>query len=290
MTKIKLKSKKRKVKKPIMNEQKLKRDEIGTNQLLNENDINNIMKIENIIYDKKIYNKFKKNLNEQKKSQKYGGDPIIKVKLKKQSQFLYDELKNTIFKSDKKIKQTKQTKQTKKPISEFDQNLQKQMEGNIKKQLNKKQQQEQRKEILKPRTQMPDYEKLFKYDMMDYQFKEDRERQNAIAPKQISKKPIASKQITKKKIIALKKEIQNKQRTQSSYTSSNQPINNFNSSGNQDQQRLINLLNDDIRERGINYNTNTISAHEQHMFNSVFLPDSDNVVLPDSLLIPNSFN
>lgn len=38
----------------------LKRDEIGTTQLLNENDINNIMHMENIIYDKKIYNKYKK--------------------------------------------------------------------------------------------------------------------------------------------------------------------------------------------------------------------------------------
>jgi len=50
MTKIK--SKKRKVKKLTMIGKNLKRDEIGTNQLLNENDINNI--VHNIVEKKKM--------------------------------------------------------------------------------------------------------------------------------------------------------------------------------------------------------------------------------------------
>ena len=103
----KIKSKKRKVKKLTMIGKNLKRDEIGTNQLLNENNINNI--VHNIVekkkdviidyaYDRTKYNDFKKNINEQKLNQKYGGNPIINNELKKQSQFLYDKFEESVFK------------------------------------------------------------------------------------------------------------------------------------------------------------------------------------------------
>jgi len=149
----------------------LKRDEIGTTQLLNENDINNIMHMENITYDKKIYNQYKKNLNEQKKSQKYGGDPILNIELKKQSQFLYDELKDSIFKSD--YEQPKKIPKINKYMSSFEQNLQEQLKRNTKKQNELIQQQEQQQAIKAP-ANMFDYKKQEVYANLDEKYNFDR--------------------------------------------------------------------------------------------------------------------
>lgn len=105
-----VKSKKRKTRKPrkpkkpkIAIAKDLKKDEVGTNQLLNENKINNIIQSENIIYDKKIYKDYKQNLNQQKSNQIYGGDPIINIELKKRSNVLYNKMINSIFKNDETI-------------------------------------------------------------------------------------------------------------------------------------------------------------------------------------------
>lgn len=158
---------KKKVKKLAMIGKNLKRDDIGTNQLLNENDINNI--VHNIVekkkdviidyaYDRTKYNDFKKNINEQKLNQKYGGDPIINNELKKQSQFLYDKFKDSVFKTnqpkinyesifnDTPIYDNIYTGNYKTPIksnikykSEFDENIQSQAIENKERLKNKKQ-------------------------------------------------------------------------------------------------------------------------------------------------------
>ena len=180
----------------------LKRDEIGTIQLLNENDINNIMHMENITYDKKIYNQYKKNLNEQKKSQKYGGDPILNIELKKQSQFLYDELKDSIFKSDNE--QQKKTPKINKYMSSFEQNLQEQLKGNIKKQNKLIQQQEQQQQAIKAPANMFDYKKQEVYANLDYKFKFDRYIDKILKEEPKPKK--ASKKVSKKTMGFLQKE------------------------------------------------------------------------------------
>ena len=154
---------KKKVKKLRMIGKNLKRDDIGTNQLLNENDINNIVhniveKKNDVIIDRTKYNDFKKNINEQKLNQKYGGDPIINNELKKQSQFLYDKFKNSVFKSDQPqikyesifndtpIYDNIYTGNYRTPIksnikykSEFDENIQSQTNENKERIKNKKQ-------------------------------------------------------------------------------------------------------------------------------------------------------
>jgi hypothetical protein len=111
------------------------KDEIGTNQLLNENEINNIIQSENIIYDKNIYKQYKQNLNEQKTRQKYGGDPTIKIKLKHESHNLYNQMINNIFNGNDEYIQTKtKTKnKTNKYKSEFEKNIDEQTKANIKK-------------------------------------------------------------------------------------------------------------------------------------------------------------
>jgi hypothetical protein len=99
-----IKSKKRKTRKPrkpkkpkIRIGKDLKKDDVGTNQLLEENRINNIIQSENIIYDKKIYKQYKQNINEQKTKQVHGGDPIINIELKKKSHILYNKMVDSIF-------------------------------------------------------------------------------------------------------------------------------------------------------------------------------------------------
>jgi hypothetical protein len=193
----------------------LKRDDIGTTQLLNENDINNIMHMENITYDKKIYNQYKKNLNEQKKSQKYGGDPILKIELKKQSQFLYDELKDSIFKSDYEqpraspagFKNPKKTSKINKYMSSFEQNLQEQLKGNTKKRNELIQQQQQENKITAP-ANMFDYKKQQVYEKLDEKHYFDRyinKMYNNIPDEELKPKK-ASKKISKKTMKSLLKE------------------------------------------------------------------------------------
>jgi hypothetical protein len=137
MTK-KNKSKKRKQQTRIGKD--LIKDEIGTNQLLNENEINNIIQSENIIYDKKIYKQYKQNLNEQKTRQIYGGDPTIKIKLKHESHNLYNQMINNIFNGSDEYIQTKNKTKTKtnKYKSEFEKNIDEQTKANIKKFSTKK--------------------------------------------------------------------------------------------------------------------------------------------------------
>ena len=179
----------------------LKRDDIGTAQLLNENDINNIMHMENITYDKKIYNQYKKNLNEQKKSQIYGGDPILKIELKKQSQFLYDELKDSIFKSD--YEQPKKASKINKYMSSFEQNLQEQLKRNTKKRNELIQQQQEENKITAP-ANMFDYKKQQAYANLDDKFKFDRYIDKMLKEEPKPKK--ASKKVSKKTMKSLLKE------------------------------------------------------------------------------------
>jgi hypothetical protein len=116
------------------------KDEIGTNQLLNENEINNIIQSDNIIYDKKIYKQYKQNLNEQKTRQQYGGDPTIKIKLKHESHNLYNQMINNIFNGNDEYIQTKtkNKNKTNKYKSEFEKNIDEQTKANIKKFSTKK--------------------------------------------------------------------------------------------------------------------------------------------------------
>jgi hypothetical protein len=132
MTK-KIKSKKRK--QPIMIGKDLKKDEIGTNQLLNENEINNIIQSDNIIYNKKIYKKYKQNINEQKIAQQHGGDPTINIKLKHESHDLYKKMINNIFSGNDEQIKTIKAKQNKniKYKSKFEQNIDEQTRANINK-------------------------------------------------------------------------------------------------------------------------------------------------------------
>lgn len=133
-----IKSKKRKTRKPkqkIRIGKDLKKDEIGTNQLLNENAINNIIQSDNIIYNKKIYKKYKQNINEQKIAQQHGGDPTINVKLKHESHNLYKKMINNIFSgSDEQIKTVKaKINKNIKYKSKFEENIDEQTKANIKK-------------------------------------------------------------------------------------------------------------------------------------------------------------
>jgi hypothetical protein len=136
-----IKSKKRKTRKlkpKIRIGKDLKKDEIGTNQLLNENEINNIIQSDNIIYNKKIYKQYKQNLNEQKIRQQHGGDPTINIKLKHESHNLYNKMINNIFSGNDEQIQIVKTKQNKtknnniKYKSMFEENIDEQVQENIK--------------------------------------------------------------------------------------------------------------------------------------------------------------
>ena len=133
------KRKTRKLKPKIRIGKDLKKDEIGTNQLLNENEINNIIQSDNIIYNKKIYKQYKQNLNEQKIRQQHGGDPTINIKLKHESHNLYNKMINNIFSGNDEQIQIVKTKQTKiknnniKYKSMFEENIDEQVQANIKK-------------------------------------------------------------------------------------------------------------------------------------------------------------
>lgn len=137
-----IKSKKRKTRKlkpKIRIGKDLKKDEIGTNQLLNENEINNIIQSDNIIYNKKIYKQYKQNLNEQKIRQQHGGDPTINIKLKHESHNLYNKMINNIFSGNDEQIQIVKTKQNKtknnniKYKSMFEENIDEQIQKNINK-------------------------------------------------------------------------------------------------------------------------------------------------------------
>lgn len=137
-----IKSKKRKTRKlkpKIRIGKDLKKDEIGTNQLLNENEINNIIQSDNIIYNKKIYKQYKQNINEQKIRQQHGGDPTINIKLKHESHNLYNKMINNIFSGNDEQIQTVKAKQTKiknnniKYKSMFEENIDEQTKANINK-------------------------------------------------------------------------------------------------------------------------------------------------------------
>jgi hypothetical protein len=125
------KSKKRKQKIRIGKD--LARDTIGTNQLLNENEIDNIIQSDNIIYNKNIYKQYKQNINEQKTRQKYGGDPTINIKLKHESHNLYNHMINNIFNGNDENIQTKIKTKNNKYKSEFEKNIDNQTKANIKK-------------------------------------------------------------------------------------------------------------------------------------------------------------
>jgi hypothetical protein len=115
----------------------LVKDTIGTNQLLNENEIDNIIQSDNIIYNKNIYKQYKQNINEQKTRQKYGGDPTINIKLKHESHNLYNRMINNIFNGNDEYIQSKIKTKTKiktnKYKSEFEKNIDEQTKANIKK-------------------------------------------------------------------------------------------------------------------------------------------------------------
>ena len=156
-----IKSKKRKTRKPkpkktydvIMPGKDLKMDVIGTEQLLRENDINTLIQSGNLIFDKDKLKQYKKNLKEQKQIQIYGGNPIINAELIKQSHILYDQIKNSLFKSEEDEQIYNEKVQQNKKIDKMDKL--------------------KTPEELEEKKQMYDYNKQLRYQMIDYKLKQD---------------------------------------------------------------------------------------------------------------------
>jgi len=77
----------------------LVRDNVGTNQLLDYNDLNNLLEPNQSINtdDQNKYYDYIDNLRAQQAYQLYGGDPNEQYQLKKVSKKLYNNLKNSLF-------------------------------------------------------------------------------------------------------------------------------------------------------------------------------------------------
>ena len=75
------------------------KDTIGSNQLLDFNDLNNLLKANQSIKpdDKNKYSDYIDNLRAQQTNQLYGGDPNEQYQLKKVSKKLYNNFKNSLF-------------------------------------------------------------------------------------------------------------------------------------------------------------------------------------------------
>jgi hypothetical protein len=113
----------------------LVKDTVGTNQLLDYNNLINILQ-KNIIIDDVKAKLYKENLDQQLKNQQYANDPNLQYQLKKVSKKLFKDLKDSIFKGDddqQPIIQTTPKKQNKaKNISTFKQTIQQQVDENTK--------------------------------------------------------------------------------------------------------------------------------------------------------------
>lgn len=115
----------------------LVKDTVGTNQLLDYNNIINILQ-KNIIIDDTNAKLYKENLDQQLKNQQYANDPNFQYQLKKQSKKLYKDLKDSIFKGDDDQTMIKTTrKQVKTKVSNilltpFEKNIKAQTEINKK--------------------------------------------------------------------------------------------------------------------------------------------------------------
>jgi len=94
------KAKKRYIKKnKEMIGQDLAQDTIGTNQLLQYNQLIAILTSE-VQYDEPLYNRYIDNLEDQQRNQQYNRDPDEQYQLKKASKKLYRELKASLFKNE----------------------------------------------------------------------------------------------------------------------------------------------------------------------------------------------
>lgn len=97
----KIKTKKRYNKKIKISKDRIGRDlvqdRIGTNQILDYNELISYTYKPDIRFDLPSYNKYVDNFNEQKINQQYGGDPNEQYQLKKASKQLYKNLRDSLF-------------------------------------------------------------------------------------------------------------------------------------------------------------------------------------------------
>lgn len=97
----KIKTKKRYNKKIKISKDRIGRDlvqdKIGTNQILDYNELISYTYKPDIRFDLPSYNKYVDNFNEQKMNQQYGGDPNEQYQLKKASKQLYKNLRDSLF-------------------------------------------------------------------------------------------------------------------------------------------------------------------------------------------------
>jgi len=97
----KIKTKKRYNKKIKISKDRIGRDlvqdKIGTNQILDYNELISYTYKPDIRFDLPSYNKYVDNFNEQKLNQQYGGDPNEQYQLKKASKQLYKNLRDSLF-------------------------------------------------------------------------------------------------------------------------------------------------------------------------------------------------
>lgn len=97
----KIKTKKRYNKKIKISKDRIGRDlvqdKIGTNQILDYNELISYTYKPDIRFDLPSYNKYVNNFNEQKMNQQYGGDPNEQYQLKKASKQLYKNLRDSLF-------------------------------------------------------------------------------------------------------------------------------------------------------------------------------------------------
>jgi hypothetical protein len=122
-------------------------DTVGTNQLVNYNNLVNLLQTNVIVDDTKI-KRYKENLGEQLNNQQYNNDPNYQYQLKKSSKQLYNDIKESIFKGDEyKPPSTPKKRQSKRqskfkyddtPLTPFELNLKAQTEENIKRKTPKK--------------------------------------------------------------------------------------------------------------------------------------------------------
>jgi len=115
----------------------LVKDTIGTNQLIDYNNLVNLLQT-NVIVDDTSVRRYKENLGEQLNNQQYNNDPIYQYQLKKISKKLYKDLKESIFKGDEyEPPSTPKKRQSKfkyddTPLTPFEMKLKAQTEENIK--------------------------------------------------------------------------------------------------------------------------------------------------------------
>jgi len=105
-------------------------DTIGTNQLIDYNNLVNLLQ-RNVIVDDTSVRRYKENLGEQLNNQQYNNDPIYQYQLKKISKKLYKDLKESIFKGGgDSYSSTPKKRQSK--LTPFEMKLKAQTEENIK--------------------------------------------------------------------------------------------------------------------------------------------------------------